>query len=154
MNFKEYRYQIVYDSSEKWVSNWFSNMISCDIIVDGKNYKSTESYYQSRKTTNKEDRDYIASLNGQRSKIEVRKCLIREDWNDIKINVMRKALIAKFNINEWKQKLLETGNEPIIEWNNWNDKFWGVSIIDFKGQNNLGKLLMDFRESHKYKSLF
>jgi len=121
MNYKEYRYQIKYYDNG-WVNNWFSNMLLVEIEIDGKIYKSTENYYQSQKLLNMKDRLYIADLDPHLSKREIRKYTIREDWDVVKIDVMRKALIAKFNKTEWKQKLLDTGNEPIIEWNNWNDK--------------------------------
>ena len=154
MNYKDYRYQIKYDNKTNWVSNWFSNMIDVEIIIDGITYQSTESYYQSQKALNENDKLYIASLSGIDAKRESKKIEIRSDWDNIKIDVMKKALKTKFTIPYWKEKLLSTGNEPIIEWNNWNDKFWGVSIKDNKGQNNLGKLLMEIREEFKYKSLF
>ena len=41
--------------------------------------------------------------------------------------------------------LLASGDSPIIEWNNWNDKDWGASITDNKGKNALGLILMDIR---------
>ncbi len=153
MNYKDYRFQIKYYDNG-WVNNWFSNMTKVDIEIDGKIYKSTENYYQSQKLENWKDRLYIADLDPHISKKEVRNYNIRKDWDDVKIDVMKKALIAKFTKPYWKTLLLSTDNEPIIEWNNWNDKFWGVSVKDNKGQNHLGNLLMDIREEFKYKSLF
>jgi len=138
----------------RWVFNWFSNMIPCDIEIDGKLYKSTENYYQAMKTTNEEDHNIIASLSPEQSKARIRKFSIREDWDDIKVNVMQSALEVKFSQPEWKERLLATSREPIVEWNNWNDKFWGVSIKDNLGKNKLGSLLMEIRQNYKLNSLF
>ena len=50
-------------------------------------------------------------------------------------------VLEKFKQNpELKQKLLETGNQELIEGNTWNDTFWGV--CNGQGQNWLGKILM------------
>jgi predicted NAD-dependent protein-ADP-ribosyltransferase YbiA (DUF1768 family) len=43
--------------------------------------------------------------------------------------------------------LLATGSEPIVEFCNWRDTFWGWDINLKTGENNLGKILMEIRES-------
>ena len=151
--FEKYRHQIIFDENNKWVFNWFSNMIQCDIEIDGFIYQSSESYFQSQKATNEKDRLYIASLPGPKSKMKAKTIEIRDDWEEVKLMVMKRILFKKFTQQKWKTLLLKT-TEPIIEWNNWNDKFWGVSIKDNNGQNHLGKILMEIREELKYKSLF
>jgi predicted NAD-dependent protein-ADP-ribosyltransferase YbiA (DUF1768 family) len=41
---------------------------------------------------------------------------------------MFELVLEKFKQNlELKQKLLETGNQELIEGNTWNDTFWGSS---------------------------
>ena len=154
MNWNKYKKNIIYKN--KWVYNWFSNMIPCDIVVDGKKYGSTENYYQAMKTTNVTDHDYIAKLDPHTSKHKVRELenKTEAEWDAIKIDVMRTALIEKFNQPEWKEKLLATNHDKIIEWNNWNDKFWGVSVKDGVGENHLGLLLMEIRTNFKYKCIF
>ena len=53
------------------------------------------------------------------------------------------------------EKLLETGDEGIVEWNNWHDNIWGDCIClkceDIVGTNHLGKLLMRIRTELKEK---
>ena len=51
----------------------------------------------------------------------------------------------KFSKSPFKEMLLSTGEEELIEGNTWNDRFWGV--CDGMGENNLGKILMAVRES-------
>jgi len=152
-NWEQYKKNIVF-SKNGWVDNWFSNMIETDIEIDGEIYKSVENYYQSQKMTNDKDRKYIASLSPHESKTKARFLSIRDDWNKEKFNVMRKALDVKFRLPYWKKKLISTGNDKIIEWNNWGDKIWGVSIHDNLGHNRLGIMLMEIRSELKLKSLF
>ena len=60
---------------------------------------------------------------------------------DVKVKLMFDLVTEKFKQNpELKQKLLETGNQELIEGNTWNDTFWGV--CNGQGQNWLGKILM------------
>jgi len=62
---------------------------------------------------------------------------------------MKKALDIKFakGTNQ-ANKLLETGNDEIIEWNNWGDRIWGKTL-DGIGENRLGIMLMDIRNKLK-----
>ena len=151
-NWEKYNKDIEYENG--WVKNWFSNMLVSVIEIDGETYQSTENYYQSQKMTNEKDRHYIKNLNPHESKTKARKLTIREDWDSHKLVSMRIALETKFNLPEWKEKLLATRNDKIIEWNNWGDKFWGVSVKDNLGQNHLGLMLMEIRTNLRMNSLF
>lgn len=130
----------------RWVDNWFSNMVPCKIIVDGEEYNSVENYYQAMKTLDKDLQCKIAKLSPAESKKIGNQIDLRSDWDDVCYEYMKKGLCAKFkDIPEWGGKLLATGNDMIIEWNNWGDKKWGVTIDDCKGKNLLGKALMEIR---------
>jgi ribA/ribD-fused uncharacterized protein len=133
----------------KWVKNWFSNMVVCPITIDGINYNSTENYFQAMKSPSREDHLRIAILAPNKSKHEGRKLQLPPNWDEIKYDVMCKALRVKFNLPGWKEELLATGDSVLIEWNNWNDKIWGVSIVDNLGENLLGLALMEIREELK-----
>lgn len=69
------------------------------------------------------------------------------NWNDIKVNVMAKCIDQKFNTEPFKSRLLATGEKVLREGDNWNGIFWGVSLKTGKGQNILGKLIMDKRQN-------
>jgi cytidine deaminase len=62
---------------------------------------------------------------------------------------MATVLRAKFQAPELRRKLLATGDRELIEGNNWRDTTWGC-IRDkegnWKGRNELGKLLMQIRD--------
>ena len=82
-----------------------------------------------------------------------RHCTIRKDWEEVKEQVMYKALVEKFSIPELQKALLATGDEELIEGNYWHDNTWGDCYCDrckdIKGQNLLGKLLMQVRDELK-----
>jgi len=132
-----------------YIDNWFSNMTPVKIEVDGILYNSVENYYQAMKTTDLTEQRVIARESPAMAKrIGRRTTHLRSDWEDVKFEIMLKALRAKFNIPEWKDKLLGTNDEILIEWNNWSDKIWGVTL-DGKGNNLLGKALMQVRDELK-----
>jgi ribA/ribD-fused uncharacterized protein len=69
---------------------------------------------------------------------------IRSDWNDVRIDVMRRCLYAKFTQNETlRDILLATGDAMIVE-NSPRDSFWGIGKSG-DGSNWLGVLLMELR---------
>lgn len=68
----------------------------------------------------------------------------REDWDAIKVDVMRRILRAKVEQHEYvHRKLLATGDRELVE-NSWRDDFWGWGP-NKDGQNMLGKLWMEIR---------
>lgn len=70
----------------------------------------------------------------------------RPDWDDIKVGVMREILHAKVAQHEYvRRKLLATGDRELIE-DSWRDDYWGWGP-NRDGQNVLGKLWMEIRES-------
>lgn len=136
----------IYDSKGKWVRNWFSNMVAEDVIIDGVKWNSVENYYQAMKSTDKLVHQAFLNINPSEAKKLGRGIILRPDWDEVKVEVMKKALICKFmNNNNNRSRLLQTEDSILVEWNNWNDTFWGVDIRSFKGKNMLGKLLMEIR---------
>lgn len=126
-------------------------MLPFDIPLEyqGIKYYAPENFYQAMKLP--EDRldlrEEIASLPPKKSKLSIKRYKWREDWNkDEAIKVMKTALYYKFNrCTSWSEQLLATGDEEIIEWNNWHDTFWGKDVNTKEGENHLGKILMEIR---------
>ncbi len=69
---------------------------------------------------------------------------IRPDWDSVKTSVMLTVLRAKFAIPYLRNLLLKTGTAELVEDSPF-DSFWGIGH-DGKGQNMLGRLLMQIRE--------
>lgn len=66
------------------------------------------------------------------------------------IEVMEEMLVAKFRQNPPLMKLLrETKQASLIYGNNKKDSFWGVDLYTWRGENNLGKILMKIREKEE-----
>lgn len=151
----------------------FSNYFPCDIIIDDIQWKSTEHYYQAMKYPS-EYADIIRMANtpnkarilanrkklrGWETKWKIYKngkllTNIIEEYKDIqpfpdyeerRIDVMKKALQAKFAIPVFRRLLQSTENKLIIE-DSPNDTFWGIGQ-NGTGQNNLGKLIMEIRDN-------
>jgi len=126
--------------------SWLSNFHPSKITVDGSQFPSVEHAFQAFKTDNEEWFNKIkkAFTAGQAKRFG-RQCPLKSNWDDIKIDVMKKCLWAKFSQNyELKNLLLNTGDVYLEEGNTWGDKFWGV--VSGEGENNLGKLLMEVRQ--------
>lgn len=127
--------------------NWLSNFANVKIILDDIVYQSVEHAYMSEKSDDVEWKLFCSNINNSASvvKAESKKIIIKHNWDKIKLDVMEKCLIQKYNTEPYKTKLLETKNIYIQEGNNWNDKFWGVCLKTNKGKNHLGKLIMYIR---------
>jgi ribA/ribD-fused uncharacterized protein len=124
---------------------FLSNFHPSPIDVDGSKYPTVEHAFQALKSTDpskarevrKAETPGIAKRLGQ-------KVPLREDWEQVKDDVMYDLLKRKFTQNEsLKRGLLATGNEYLEETNTWHDTYWGV--CNGKGLNKLGHLLMRLR---------
>jgi hypothetical protein len=73
------------------------------------------------------------------------RCLaVRADWSDVKLGVMEDLVRDKFNRHpDLGLRLRETRCRPLVEGNDWGDRFWGVCGGD--GLNHLGEILMVVR---------
>lgn len=72
-----------------------------------------------------------------------RECKLREDWDEVKDDVMMTVITAKFlQHDSIRENLLSTGLRPIIE--RGPDDYWGDGK-DGSGKNMMGKLLVRLR---------
>ncbi|ERL55881.1 NADAR family protein [Psychrobacter aquaticus] len=126
----------------------FTNFSNHGILMDNLWWKTIEHYYQAQKFTDKDyqekimeaDTPKIASVLGRNKKRK-----IKEDWDDIKDEVMYEAVLQKFTTHkELRDLLLSTGDKDIIE-NSPTDYYWGCGI-DGWGKNMLGKILEQVRD--------
>lgn len=126
-------------------NRWLSNFYPCQVSYEGLVYPTVEHAFQAAKTLDQSVRISIATLGDPASAKHIgRKLPLREDWEEIKIDVMRTLLRRKFSQQFFKVLLLGTKDTPLEEGNHWGDKFWGT--VNGTGQNQLGKLLMEIRE--------
>lgn len=130
---------------------FLSNFFPSPIEVDGLIYPSVEHAFQALKTENLTEREIVRSARtpGQAKKLG-RRVTLRPDWDAARIGVMKMLLEKKFSDKVLRAELLATGDSELVEGNYWNDRFWG--ICRGRGENWLGKLLMEVREEFKRQS--
>ena len=126
----------------------FSNFALFPIKVKGKLWPTSEHYFQAMKFEAQKDQNDIRSV---KSPMEAarrgrdRKRKLKRNWESVKDNVMREAVLQKFTQHlDLKELLLSTGDAKLIE-HTENDSYWGDGG-DGSGKNKLGLILMETRE--------
>lgn len=130
----------------------FSNFYMRKIFIGGHVWPSVEHYYQAQKTTDLKARILIKNLRSARlaknagQEPPVGLVDLRPDWYSIRIGVMKRACFAKFTQHSDLLKLLLDTEEATLIEDSPVDIFWGCGR-DGTGDNNLGKVLMEVRQS-------
>ena len=128
--------------------DFLSNFYRSTVRFEGRLYPTVEHAYQAAKTTDDSIRELIrASSDPMRAKKLGQEIKKREDWDGIKIYVMKSLIKEKFSNPFLRPLLLATGEKTLVLNNKWNDTFWGV--CRGVGENWLGKILMEERRQIK-----
>ncbi len=134
-----------------------SNMASGYPIVVNKIFiRTSEALYQALRYSQylKIQEEIISQTSPMTAKMKSKKYKdkTREDWDNVRVHIMRWSLRVKLlqNKDTFGKLLLETGTLPIVEESS-KDSFWGAKLIDnrLEGMNVLGRLLMQLREEYK-----
>lgn len=116
----------------------------CKVRVAWGLYPSVEHAYVAAKTVNKTQRQLIQRIDKPSDvKNYGRTLRLRDDWDQVKLKMMRAAVYAKFVNPDLRSLLIDTGDQELVEGNTWGDTFWG--ICNGEGENHLGRILMDVR---------
>lgn len=139
----------------------FTNFYLAPIQLDGKEWPTTEHYFQAQKFPNNPGiREYIRTqctagrdaFNAARAARNKHALLPTDQWNAIKWEAIYQAVKAKFSQHaNLKKLLLDTGDRVLVE-NAAPDTYWGIGINSRTGQagyNNLGIILMKVRDELK-----
>jgi len=131
---------------------FLSNFGPAKVFLDDVEYSSVELAYQAAKWK-PENRSYFLTCTPLESIDYNRKNLpdmySHEQWDAKKFDIMRDLIKQKFDwtLNpENYEKLKATGNKHLEEMNWWGDSYWGTDK-NGNGENNLGKILMEIRDS-------
>jgi ribA/ribD-fused uncharacterized protein len=135
-----------FDEEFRFLSNFYPAEVEFDLVK----YPTVENAYQAAKCLNKEERQKFVGITPGQAKRLGRQVEIKPDWDKVKLSIMELLLLRKFEIPELRDKLAATGDEQLIEGNDWGDTFWGV--CDGVGENHLGQILMTIRVVAKYQS--
>lgn len=141
-------------------SNWYLRYM----IIHAKRYNSVEQYMMYQKAMLFGDEEIADEIMQTYNMREI-KALGRKvrnfdnkKWDEVKYDIVLTAVKAKFTqYDDLKEILLETGDAEIVEASPY-DRIWGIGtnrpheIMNkqkWKGQNLLGKVLMQVREELK-----
>lgn len=148
---KKYRIEHSYETIRFYKVNdkygCFSNFSKNPFILNGIVYQTAEHYFQSQKFEGTElEKEIILAKTPMEAAILGRnkKNPLRNNWEEIKNNIMYDAVLGKFKQNEEiKNILLATGDSILIEATS-NDYYWGEGNLK-NGKNMLGEILMKIR---------
>ena len=143
----------------------FSNHHLCNFVYNDTKFSSSEQAYMLSKAECAEDQELSTEImktnepSKQKGLSYHIKNLDENKWNAIKYEKMEQIVSAKFAQNQHLQDILvNTDNRTLVE-GNPKDPYWGagLSIYDEQiwddtkrpGQNYLGRILMNIRESYK-----
>jgi N-glycosidase YbiA len=125
----------------------FSNFSPHGFSDQGTYWPTVEHYFQAQKFVQPEHRDRILRARTAKEAKNIgrdRSLPIRADWESIKREIMRFAVLRKFETHAQPRRiLLSTVEEDLVE-NAPGDYYWGCGA-DGTGQNVLGKTLMEVR---------
>lgn len=129
------------------VHSFLSNFYETPVTWEGLTYPHAEAAFQAAKVLTNEERLPFTFLEPAKAKQRGRRIKQREDWQQVKTQIMEEIVRAKFDQNPAiAALLLATGDAELIEGNTWHDDCWGVDLRTGKGENRLGKILMKIRE--------
>jgi nicotinamidase/pyrazinamidase len=125
----------------------FSNFAPFPIELDGKVWPTSEHYFQAQKFpgTGYAEKIRLTASPSTAAKLgRSRRYPLRADWEEVKDEIMYRAVLAKVLQHERMQrKLLATGTATLIE-HTKNDRYWADGG-DGTGRNMLGIILMQIR---------
>lgn len=125
----------------------FSNFAPFPVCLKGVEWPTAEHYFQAQKFAGTPDEEAIRRADSPMGAAKMgreRSRPLRPDWESVKDEIMREAVLAKFQQHpSLRGMLLSTGDAEIIE-HTKNDAYWGDGG-DGTGLNMLGRILMDVR---------
>ena len=126
----------------------FSNFAPYPIELGARLWPTAEHYFQAQKfagTKHEETVRLAPSPNVAARMGRDRNRPLRPDWETVKDEVMREAVLAKFRQHtDIREILLGTGDAILVE-HTRRDDYWGDGG-DGSGKNMLGVILMEVRE--------
>lgn len=126
----------------------FSNFSAHGFMLDELYWATSEHYFQAQKFVQTPYLEEVRQTKTPKDAANMgrnRSLPLRPDWNQVKDDVMRQAVMQKFRTHaEIREILLLTGDEVLVE-NSPIDYYWGCGK-DGSGKNKLGLILMEVRE--------
>jgi ribA/ribD-fused uncharacterized protein len=137
---------------------FLSNFYPCIVCLDGVSYPSVENAYQAAKTLNPVLRVPFQTGTPSAAKRMGSNILLRTNWEEVKLEIMKFLLRQKFSKGSALLKQLQqTKGYLLVEGNFWHDNFWGNCFCNRRqtceeeGKNHLGNILMNIRDENELK---
>jgi ribA/ribD-fused uncharacterized protein len=154
--------RILFFDRDREAFGFLSNFHAAVIQLDGETWPTVEHYYQAQKSPDPHYRQAIreASTPGKAKRLAAQPTAPRRvsqqswfrrngqqprpDWHQAKLEIMRRAVLAKFTQNLDLAALLQaTGTAELIE-DSPSEPYWGTGP-DGHGENWAGRVLMEVR---------
>jgi ribA/ribD-fused uncharacterized protein len=158
--------RILYFRRDREQFEFLSHFHPAPILIDGITWPTVEHFYQAQKSTDAAYREAImeAPTPGKAKRLASdprappsqsrhswfmkNGATPRADWHDVKLDLMRRADLAKFTQHDRLRRLLmETGDAELME-DSPSEPFWGIGP-DGLGSNWAGRVLMEIRAALK-----
>ncbi len=124
-----------------------SNFAKFGVALDGAWWPTAEHYFQAQTFEDPAHRERIRRASTAKQAADLgrtRAVPLRSDWDEARVEVMRRVVEAKFRTHAApRDLLLSTGDRPLVE-SAPGDAFWGAGP-DGTGENRLGRLLEELR---------
>jgi ribA/ribD-fused uncharacterized protein len=156
--------RILYFERDRERFGFLSHFHPAPVVLDGESWLTAEHYYQAQKSPDPAYRQAIrtAATPGRAKRLAApptaprrvsqqswfRKHGVapRPDWHEVKLDIMRRADLAKFTQHpDLAAMLLATGNAELVE-DSTSEPYWGIGP-DGQGLNWAGRVLMEVREA-------
>ncbi|HEY9693074.1 MAG TPA: NADAR family protein [Oculatellaceae cyanobacterium] len=139
---------IYFYSNRETLYGCFSNFSAHGFSLDEAWWRTSEHYFQAQKFIGTPHVEQIRLARTPKDAAKMgreRDRPLRSDWEQVKDDVMLKAVLCKFQTHaDIREILLSTGDQLIVE-NSPIDYYWGCGA-DGSGKNKLGQILMQVRD--------
>jgi N-glycosidase YbiA len=155
--------RILYFKRDRETFGFLSHFWPAPIVIDAREWPTAEHYYQAQKSTDPGYREAIrqAATPARAKKLAAKPhapqrishrswsrtngTLLREDWFEVKLDIMRRADHAKFIQHpDLTAALLATEDTELVEDSPF-DPYWGIGR-NGQGLNWAGRVLMEIRQ--------
>lgn len=124
---------------------FLSNDYPAELTYEGISYPCAASAFLASKCEGPAERKRISKMSMQAVKQKYNATLGKPEWQENQKNVMEEIVRLKFQQHpELGEMLLDTGDRRLINGGK-KDKYWGVNLITWEGENHLGEILMKVR---------
>ncbi len=132
----------------------FSNFALFPLILDGKDWTSSEHYFQAQKFLDPEIQEKIRDAKTPYDAAVLARAKgmpVREDWKEVRDEIMERVVREKFTSYSVLRELLLSTNSAKIYEHTKNDCYW-ADCGDRTGKNKLGHILEKIRQELKNKN--